>query len=243
MKSLDSFGFQTLITVFLPGLALGLGIVFIFYSHPEWLGDRGKAVVEVASKMPEWQQTFAALAIVSLLGSIAAAINGFLEYVLYDKITGARLNLSPDQHAAHWYEYLYRLHKEQNIYVAQLVMAFQFESRMAVAMMIIAALCWYSGVAWTIVGGCAGAGLLFGFFACGHHGSIASYRKNMFDRWQLLWRAEEAAANQTIGDVTTAKTADVDQVARAVHELGDKLRLSLAAFEAKLADVERRLPG
>ena len=93
-SAIDSFGFGTLITVFLPGLALALGIVWVFHGHPIWQSNQ-QTVLTQFSNMKEWQQTFTAIAVVSLLGSVVAAINGLFESLLYDRVTPCRMKIPP----------------------------------------------------------------------------------------------------------------------------------------------------
>ena len=125
MKSAtESFDFGTLIMVFLPGLALATGIRLIMYGDPNEQSTWDLAL-SVLGKTDEWQETFAAVAFISLLGSVIAAFNGLLESCFYDRITRICVHLTRNQYDTQWQEYLYRLSKENNSYIDRIATWFR----------------------------------------------------------------------------------------------------------------------
>lgn len=196
----ESFGFATLITVFLPRLTLAMGVLFILQSDPGWM-ERQKAVLPLFTELKEWQQTFAALAIISLLGSLIAAVNGLLESFIYDRITRQRLKIEMGHYNDHWHEYLYRVSKEANSYVSRVVIWFLFESRMAVAVAVALVFAFYLieaedrelSVAVLFVS----AFLALGFLGYHHHKELAEYRRVAYWYWKSLRDAEVRKAQTT----------------------------------------------
>lgn len=188
----ESFGFGTLITVFLPGLALALGIVFLFHGHPDWLQPLQTTVIDLFTAMKEWQQTFAALAIISLLGSLVASINGLLETCFYDRITTSWMDIRKDEFDRHWYEYLYQLGKQTNVYVSRIVTWFLFESRMAVALLFVLIMYWCAAPTisqaltfWLFL-----SVVIFSVLAAVHHYELAMHRSHWCPHWSKLREAE-----------------------------------------------------
>jgi hypothetical protein len=199
MKPLgESFGFGTLITVFLPGVALAIGILVVLQSDPGWKAQQD-SVLNVFSQMKEWQQTFSALAIISLLGSLIGTTNGLLESLIYDRVTPHRMGISRADFNAHWQEYLYRLSKENNSYVSRVVTWFLFESRMAVAILLVFVFYMVEGFdreMSTAILLLVAVGAL-GYLGYHHHRELAEYRRHWHDQWRTLREAERAVAENT----------------------------------------------
>jgi len=189
----ETFGFGTLLTVFLPGLAFSIGILLILQSDPGWVKQQS-SVLTIFKAMDEWQQTFAALAVISLLGALLAAANGVLEAYFYDKITPYRMNISADEFNRHWYEYLYRLSKESNAYISRIVTWFLFESRMAVAVAFVFFFYLVEAqdreLSHAVLFICA-IGIL-GFLGYHHHRELAEYRRYWSEQWRSLRVSEKA---------------------------------------------------
>jgi len=197
MKNIgESFGFPILVTVFLPGLTLAIGMLLVLQAHPAILGSYQESFTTLFAELDEWQKTFAAIAIISLLGSIVAALNGWVEALFYDRIAPWRLGISKVEFDDQWYEYLYRLCRERNAYVSRIVVAFLFESRMAVALLLIAMTLLIANAPSWATFGCFISALIFGWLGAAHHETLGLFRKKMFPRWKLLWEAEQAVAEQ-----------------------------------------------
>ena len=221
MKSLgESFGFDILLTVFLPGLAVFLGMMVAFPDLPariradipavsSLVSEDGASVAKDKVSNPksspagdkEWLQIFAALALISLLGASVAAINSVCETFFYDWITPILLGIDGDTFQSHWDEYLYRLAKESSSYIDRIVNWFLFESRMAVAMVVIIVMELLSvrtSSTLTIIFGVAF--IAFALVAMMHHYELGKYRLTRAADWQAMRLADVATANRQVAE-------------------------------------------
>jgi hypothetical protein len=234
MKSLgESFGFEILLTVLLPGLAVFLGLLAVepnmqrsmrasfpgvaaFLSGDVAFRGAGDTMADAdtspssppahAEKDREWIPIFVVLALVSLLGGTVAALNGFFETICYDRVTPMLLGIDSDTFLSHWDEYLYRLGKESNSYVDRIVAWFLFESRMAVAIggVVLFGLV-FGEITSDLVKYLGVAFIAFAVVAMMHHYELGKYRLTRSADWRAQRIAEVAVAQRQTADAANAR--------------------------------------
>jgi hypothetical protein len=180
---MQSLGFETLVTTLLPGTILLLAVFFAAVPPQEW--DAVLASLEAHDTL----LTVGLLLVAALLGTILASLMSVLEWQVYDRVATRVLRrrmpgYSRDTYLAEWNNYLDSLETKKNPFVDRMVLYLFFESRTAVALLLLAwALCrsahpdnpyadyWY----WP---GLIGAFLLLqSFFA---HYELASFRHRRY---------------------------------------------------------------
>ena len=92
----ESFGFASLITVFLPGLALSIGIILFFKGNETWLREYFKPLLELFrdSKNGRNGNRFLQLSPSSPCLGQLSAVNGLMEAWIYDQITPCCMRIS-----------------------------------------------------------------------------------------------------------------------------------------------------
>ena len=168
------FGFEVLITYFLPGIVVALGILVSLGLNVEEL----QVLVSDLAKA-EFLVSFALVAIVTLLGASTASAQAIVETYVLDPVTAWLIRVSRPQFDEQWVKYVQDLPNKRNPYIARVVLFFQFETRMGLAMMILCAFLLYNGFrlpGWLIFFG----GLLFYAVGFIHHKELAEMRKKYY---------------------------------------------------------------
>lgn len=124
------FGFEILITYLLPGVVVTLSAAFfhgITVDQAKWLlAEAGKA---------EFLASFLLLAVVSALGAVTASVQGVIEGHLLDPLAAMRIGITKEKFDQQWSSYVKDLPNGRNPYIARVVLFFQFETRMGLAML------------------------------------------------------------------------------------------------------------
>lgn len=128
------FGFEVLITYLLPGVAVTLSAAFFYGITVE----QAKWLLAEAAKA-EFLASFFLLAIVSALGAVTASVQGVIEGKVLDRLAAYRIGVTKDQFDEQWSKYVKDLPNGRNPYIARVVLFFQFETRMGLAMLILSA--------------------------------------------------------------------------------------------------------
>jgi hypothetical protein len=130
------FGFETLITVLIPGLLLTAGGALAL---EEWApGDLDILVQPL--KGQGFEQGVALLVVAATLGSALATMLWVFEVRILDRFTAWRLDICDEQFDREWSRYVDSLTKEHNSHISRMVQAFYFELRCGVAGMGVAIL-------------------------------------------------------------------------------------------------------
>jgi hypothetical protein len=128
------FGFEVLITYLLPGLLATAAAAFFHGVTPSQLESLlGHAV------KAEFLASFALLAVVALLGAATASAQAVIETFVLDRVAAAFVGVTKPKFDEQWSKYVADLPNKRNPYIARVVLFFQFETRMGLAMVVLAA--------------------------------------------------------------------------------------------------------
>jgi len=133
---MQSLGFETLVTTLLPGMLLLLALFFAAVPPENW--DAALETLEAHDTL----LTVGLLLVAALLGMILASLLGVLEWRVYDRVATCVLKrkapgYSRDTYLAEWSKYLDSLEEKKNPFVDRLVLYYFFESRTAVALLLL----------------------------------------------------------------------------------------------------------
>jgi hypothetical protein len=126
------FGFEVLITYLLPGVVVTLAVAFF---HGITV-DQAKWLLAEATKA-EFLASFLLLAVISALGAVTASVQGVIEGHLLDPLAAQLVGISKVKFDEQWTKYVKDLPNGRNPYIARVVLFFQFETRMGLAMLIL----------------------------------------------------------------------------------------------------------
>jgi hypothetical protein len=123
---MHALGYEVLITIILPGLAVLAALCMAIDSVSPGCGLTDR-VCELATD--EWQFTLVALLSSVFLGTLWASLTSFWEHCVLDAIGAWRLGIGTDEYDAEWNRYVDSVEKGQNAYVSRLVLFMFFENR------------------------------------------------------------------------------------------------------------------
>lgn len=126
------FGFEVLITYLLPGLVVTLSAAFFHGITAE----QAKWLLTEAAKA-EFLASFLLLAVVSALGAVTASVQGVIEGYGLDRLAAKRVGITEEKFEEQWSKYVKDLPNSRNPYIARVVLFFQFETRMGLAMFVL----------------------------------------------------------------------------------------------------------
>lgn len=124
------FGFEVLITYLLPGVVVTLSAAFFHGMTVE----QAKWLLAEAAKA-EFLVSFLLLAVVSALGAVTASVQGVIEGHFLDPLAAMRIGITKEKFDKQWSSYVNELPNGRNPYIARVVLFFQFETRMGLAML------------------------------------------------------------------------------------------------------------
>ncbi len=186
---MEKLGYQILVTVLLPGTLL-LAAAWLAFGDI-FLGSHAFLLVETFLRS-EWIGGGSLLLAAALLGTLLGSLMDSLEVHTFDVWTSREQSLTPDDYWEEWLKYVDSLEKGSNPFIDQMALYFFFESRTAVAALVLGItwgfISWGSGevvIAMILV---ATAGVLFRA-ARETHGILAAYRHRRFAKsteWSAL---------------------------------------------------------
>ncbi len=162
---------ESVLTLLLPGLLLGVALVVLWGPDPAELHS-------VLSWVKEADLLSALLAVAAfgLLGAIVASIQDALESWVLDAITPRRIGIARHEYNDHWFTYVASLPERSNPYISRLVMFLQYETRIAIAGTVLAgAVLWQLSIGYGIA-----LGVLFSslyWMGMSHHKELAILRQ------------------------------------------------------------------
>lgn len=168
------FGFEVLITYFLPGVVVALGVLVSLGLN---VGQLQALTSDLAKA--EFLASFALVAVVTLLGASTASAQAIVETYVLDPVTAWLIGVNKAQFDEQWTKYVQDLPNKRNPYIARVVLFFQFETRMGLAMLILFAFLLYNGFrvpGWLTFFG----GLLFYAVGIIHHKELAEMRNKYY---------------------------------------------------------------
>lgn len=133
---MQSFGFNTFLTILLPGTILTIaGYQLVYWKWPEsdlywWIISLGDS---------DFLSATALVLISSLLGSLLSSILGMFEWKLLDALAANNLSIDRDQYDEEWCLYVESLSSTQpNSYLSSKALSYMFEFRAAFSSLILA---------------------------------------------------------------------------------------------------------
>jgi hypothetical protein len=197
---MHAFGYRILVTVLLPG-AMVTAALWLFFER--FLPDSRVYQLMLMVLSQEWMGAVVLLLGATLLGTFLASIMSYAECYTLDVWLPKQMGITPEDYHAEWTAYVDSLEKAENPHITQITLYFWFESRTAVASIIL-------GVMWALYGWslseflAAVALILLGFLlsltARSSHDLLADYRHR---KWPLGQAAE--AESEGRGDIVSPK--------------------------------------
>jgi hypothetical protein len=138
---MEKLGYQILVTILLPG-ALLLAAIWLAFGGI-FLGSHAFLLVERVFEQ-EWVAGGAILLASSLLGTLLGSVLDSLESYTYDVWAARDMQLTEDAYWEEWLKFVDSLAKTTNPFIDQMALYFFFESRTAVASIVL-------GVTWALV--------------------------------------------------------------------------------------------
>lgn len=171
MRPLEqSFGLESLLTLLLPGLLVGVGIV-------EMVGpteDRIRDLLNEARSL-ELVASLILTGAIMLLGAVVAAVHAAIETWPLDWMTRRLLGISKEEYLDQWHNYLASVAKGRNPYISRLVLFFQFETRLGIAFVFLGLVLW--GRSALLGGSTVGIGLFMYAMGAVHHYELGDFRR------------------------------------------------------------------
>src|SRR5262245_36570071 len=140
MKSeAGTFGFEVLLTFLLPGFIVAIGVLLLHAVSASELERLLKAAANA-----QFLTTFVLLAVVALFGVIIAAIQALVETYVLDRLTPYLAQQTKEQFDRNWQKYVIGLPNLSNRYISRVVLFFQFETRLGLALFFLSLVVWYA---------------------------------------------------------------------------------------------------
>jgi hypothetical protein len=130
-----NFTFEVLVTFVLPGFLVAIGLLLLHGVDKAQL----EFLLESAGKA-QFLSVFFILAIVILCGAVIASVHAVIETNLLDSLTAWRVGQSKAEFDAMWMNYVAALADYKNPYISRVVLFFQFESRLGLALLFLGTL-------------------------------------------------------------------------------------------------------
>ena len=129
----SSISVESVLTLLLPGLLLAVALVVLWKPSEDQLQR-----VLSWSKEADFLSALLVFSAFGLLGAIVASAQDALEAWVLDAITPRRIGIARQEYNDHWFKYVASLPENSNPYVSRLVMFLQYETRIALAGMVLA---------------------------------------------------------------------------------------------------------
>ncbi len=172
---ISNYGFEVLITYLLPGI---IAVIAVAIAHGVGF-EQMKALLTWATEA-EFLSAFLGLASIALLGAIIATVQAIIETYILDKITPRLLGISNAVFCQEWDDYLKALPTEKNSYISRVVLFFQFETRMGLALLLLGGILFK--LSWAHAITAIAMGVVLYLVGIAHHRELASYRHKQFSQ-------------------------------------------------------------
>ncbi len=167
-----SFGFEVLVTYLLPGF---IAVLSALIAHGMSM-DKINIILEWSTKA-EIIVSLVLVSVIALFGAGIASIQALFETYIIDKCTTRKLNICSSKFDEQWQYYIKNL--ERNSYISRVVLFFQFETRIGLALALLGLAAfrfsWVHAVIFILIG------CLFYRIGMFHHLELAEYRQQIYD--------------------------------------------------------------
>jgi hypothetical protein len=172
----SSITVESVLTLLLPGLLLAVALLVIWRPNDAQL-ERMLSWIKEA----DFLSALLAFSAFGLLGAIIASVQEALETWVLDAITPRRIGVARQEYNDHWFKYVDSLPANSNPYISRLVTFLQYETRLALAGMVLA---WAVLHQFSIAYGIVLFALSLGLYWMGmsHHKELAILRQKAAGR-------------------------------------------------------------
>ncbi len=177
-----NFTFEVLVTFVLPGLLVAVAILLM-----HGVDNAGMTLLLKQAAEAQFLSVFIILSVIVLCGAIVASVHAVVETWLLDRITAWRVDQTKDEFHRMWMEYVQELPNLKNPYISRVVLFFQFESRLGLALLFLGGALFPA----SRTHGCAVLlmGMLVYLISTMHHKELADHRKRFCEKTNQLTAA------------------------------------------------------
>jgi hypothetical protein len=172
-----NFTFEVLVTFVLPGFLVAVAVLLM-----HGVDNAGMTMLMQKAAEAQFLSVFMILAVIVLCGALVASVHAVVGTLVLDRITARRVSQTKADFDRMWMEYVEALPNLKNPYISRVVLFFQFESRLGLALLFLGAGVFSASKVhgWAFLS----LGLFVYLIGAMHHKELAEHRKQICAKLQ-----------------------------------------------------------